>query len=412
MEQYQSNVRHNIIGGLLGTFVLGSASYAATFLKALGGTDLHFAMLNALPAMIAVIALIPGAMLIDSAKNKLKTVLIVCLVSRLFFLLYAVVPLLPPVLRPLALVFLIGLRNAPESIWLIGYQSLIGDVFPMDQLNEIIGQRNKYNSLLTIGATFLLGIFLSLNERFAIRNLTLFEILFVFTFLVGLTEIHQYRQFAFLQKPPARGDHLGKKLLGIIKTLPKQPQYVRYCSTVIVFYLGWQMAWPLYSIYQLNVLQANAAWIGYFTIVSTITQVITIELWIRLSRKIGSQFVLGICMFLMAISPCVYALSATLPMLLLAQIVVGSGTGGVIFLVFNELLYVCPQENRTLYISLFTCLTQITGSVMPFVGIYIKQLWSIYAALYLSAAIRLIGAVIFLWASNRNQRKTRKIQQV
>ncbi len=411
MDHYQNNYKHNIRGGLLGTFVMGSASYAATFLKALGGTDLHFAMLNALPAMIAVLALIPGAMLIDNAKNKLKTVLIICLISRLFFLFYAAIPLLPPVLQPLALVFLIGLRNAPESIWLIGYQSLIGDVFPMAHLNEIIGKRNKYNSLLTIGATFLLGIFLSLNERFAISNFTLFEILFVFTFLVGLTEIYQYKQFAFLQKPPAKGDLLGKKLLGIIRTLPKHPQYVRYCSTVIVFYLGWQMAWPLYSIYQLNVLQANAAWIGYFTIVSTITQVITIELWIRLSRKIGSQFVLGICMFLMAISPCVYALSATLPMLLLAQIVVGSGTGGVLFLVFNELIYVCPQENRTLYISLFTCLTQITGSIMPFVGTYIKQLWSIYAALYLSAAIRFVGAAIFLWACNRNLRKTDKAKQ-
>ena len=165
----------------------------------------------------------------------------------------------------------------------------------------------------------------------------------------------------------------------------------------IVFYLGWQMAWPLYNMYQLNVLNASAAWVGYLQIASQLTQVLTIGLWIKLSKKIGSQTVLGICMLLMAISPCVYAISNNLYMLLVAQLVVGSGTGGVLFLVFNELLYVSPEKNRTLYISLFTCITQITSAFMPFVGTFIKQSYSIYAALYLSAAIRLIGAVIFLW---------------
>ena len=189
-----------------------------------------------------------------------------------------------------------------------------------------------------------------------------------------------------------------------LKEAKNYPMYCRYCATVIVFYLGWQMAWPLYNMYQLNVLNANAAWMGYFNIASQVTQVLTIGLWVKLSKKIGSNFVLAICMFLMAISPVVYALSGTLFILLLAQFVVGLGTGGVIFLVFNELIYVAPEKNRTLYMSLFTCLTQITSSFMPFIGTFIKQTWSIYAALYLSAAIRLIGAGIFLWGCQVNKK--------
>ena len=112
----------------------------------------------------------------------------------------------------------------------------------------------------------ILGLFLSLNEKFPISNIFLFQALFVFTFAVGIWEICQYRRFKFEAKPVLETESFGKKLLGVIKTLPEHPDYVRYCLTAIVFYLGWQMAWPLYNMYQLNVLNASAAWVGYLQI--------------------------------------------------------------------------------------------------------------------------------------------------
>ena len=307
-------------------------------------------------------------------------------------------------IQPFSLAALVGLRNAFESVWQIGYQSLMADVFPKNELNEILGKRSKYNNILTIGATFVLGTYLTLYEKLPISSIGLFQILFIFTLAIGTWEIYQYSRFKFEPAPPVQGESFGKKLMTALKEAKNYPMYCRYCATVIVFYLGWQMAWPLYNMYQLNVLNANAAWMGYFNIASQVTQVLTIGLWVKLSKKIGSNFVLAICMFLMAISPVVYALSGTLFILLLAQFVVGLGTGGVIFLVFNELIYVAPEKNRTLYMSLFTCLTQITSSFMPFIGTFIKQTWSIYAALYLSAAIRLIGAGIFLWGCQVNKK--------
>ena len=403
-EHLEKNYKLNITGSLMGAFVVAVANYLSTYLKEIGGGDYHFAMLSAMPAIVAVIALIPGAMIIDSTKNKLRTTLLICFGSRAFFLLYALVPFLPRMIQPFSLAALVGLRNAFESVWQIGYQSLMADVFPKNELNEILGKRSKYNNILTIGATFVLGTYLTLYEKLPISSIGLFQILFIFTLAIGTWEIYQYSRFKFEPAPPVQGESFGKKLMTALKEAKNYPMYCRYCATVIVFYLGWQMAWPLYNMYQLNVLNANAAWMGYFNIASQVTQVLTIGLWVKLSKKIGSNFVLAICMFLMAISPVVYALSGTLFILLLAQFVVGLGTGGVNFLVFNELIYVAPEKNRTLYMSLFTCLTQITSSFMPFIGTFIKQTWSIYAALYISAAIRLIGAGIFLWGCQVNKK--------
>ena len=409
MDQYRSNYIRNITGGLMGAFVVAVTNYMATYLRGLGGGDYHYAMLSALPGIVAVLSLVPGAMIIDSTKNKLKTVTLICLLSRAFFLLYALVPLLPGPLRPLALVVLVGLRNGPESVWLIGYQSLVADVFPKEKLNEIIGLRNKYNSMLTIVSTFVLGAFLTLNEKLPIDNLTLFQILFAVTFLVGFWEILQYRKFSFDYVPPEQTESFLKKLTGVIKSVPKHKPYLTYCITVIVFYIGWQMAWPLYSIYQLEVLGANAAWVGYISIVSTTSQILTTGLWIKLTRKIGNRPVLGICMLLMAITPALYTLCSTLPQLTAMQIITGSGMSGVIFLVFNELLAVCPDKNRTLYISLFTLITQISSAIVPFWGTYLKQTFSIFTALYASTAVRLIGAAILLVSCYYSSKKGNKL---
>ena len=404
MDKLKHNSKYNIIGGLLGTFVGASAGYLSTYLKALGGTDYHFALLNAFPSMIAMFVLIPGAMIIDSAKDKLKTTLLVNFLSRSFFLLYALVPFLPKEFQAISLVILMGLRNAPEAIWGIGYQSLVADVFPINKLNSIIGTRNKFNSLLTIGATFILGAYLTLNEKINIDQILLYKILFIFTFAVGIIEVMQYRKFSFETIPTQKTESFGKKLLNTIKTLPKQTRYIKYCTTVIIFYLGWQMAQPLYSIYQLDVLKANAAWVGYFNITSTVVQFLTTSMWMKFADKFGNRTIMGICMSLMALSPFVYSISTTLPMLLAMMLIVGSGMSGTITLLFNELIGVCPDENRTLYISLFTCLTQFTSSFMPFVGIFIKRAFSIQIALIVSACIRFIGAVVLLWAF-RNEKQ-------
>lgn len=405
MDKLKHNNKYNIIGGLLGTIVVASAGYLSTYLKELGGNDFHFALLNSFPSIVALFVLIPGAMIIDSAKNKLRTTLFICFLSRAFFLLYALVPLLPRELQAISLVLLTGLRNAPEAIWNIGYQSLVADVFPIGKLNSIIGLRSKYSNILTIGATLLMGAFLTLNESFPIDLILLYEILFIFTFGVGIIEVLQYKRFVFEPKPVEKAGNLAKKLFSTIKTLPKHPKYIKYCLTVIIFYFGWMMTQPLFNIYQLDILHANAAWMGYLSITSTLVQVLTTSMWMRLADKFGNRIILGICMLLMAFSPLVYVISKTLPMLLVMQLLVGCGMSGTINLLFNELINVSPEKNRTLYISLFTSLTQIISAVMPFVGILIKRATSIQIALVTSTVLRLIGAIVFLWVF-RNERQS------
>lgn len=402
MDNYSNNYKYNIIGSLLCALVGSSAAYLAAYLKSVGGTDFHFAMLNSFPSVIAMICLIPGAILIDSAKNKLNITLMINFLSRLFFLFYAFIPFLPKDIQPMALVLLMGVRNAPEAVWCIGYQTIMADAFPANKLNEAIGNKNRYSYIVTMAWTFICGIFLSLNEKYPVSNITLYQILFLFTFMVGILEVNTYKKLMLINSENTNKTDYISSLKYVIKSIPHQKKYLTYCVTVIVFYLGWQMSWPLYNIYQLDVLNANSAWIGYINITSAISQIITIGIWIKLVDKIGTKKVLAIGMFLMSLSPCVYALSKTLFMLLVMQLIVGSGMSAVNTLLFNELIYVCPEKNRTLYISLFTCLTQVTSSFMPFIGIWAKEVFSIYTALYISGGLRLIGSIIFLIFNSRD----------
>lgn len=408
MNKLDKNYKNNLRGSMLGAFVICSGGYLGAFLRDLGGSDTQFAMLNALPAMVAVLSLIPGAMIIDKAKNKLKTTLTICFLSRVFFLLFALIPFLPENVRPLALVMLIGLRNAPESVWNIGYQSLMADVFPMDKLNYIMGKRSKYNNIIALGSTFLVGMYLNLYDKLPVSNMFLFITLFIFTFVIGMIEIRQYSKFAMIEKECF--DEIEKisyidKLKSTIKSIPSLPDYKKYCMTIMLFYIGWQMGWPLFNIYMLKVLKATPIWISYCNIASTASQILTITFWVKQSEKIGTKPVLGICMMFMALSPICYAVSTSMPMLVVMSIIIGSGMSGGIYMLFNELIYVSPEKNRTLYISLFTVLTQITSSFMPFVGTYIASTFSIRIALYVSAALRAAGAIVFLLAFRTKKNK-------
>lgn len=401
MNNLDKNYRNNICGSMLGAFVICTNSYLAAFLRDLGGSDTQFAMLNALPAMVAVVSLIPGAIIIDRAKDKLKITLIICFLSRAFFLLYALVPFLPREYQAIALVVFIGLRNAPESVWNIGYQSLMADVFPMDKLNYIMGKRSKYNGIISLGSVFLVGLYLNLYDKLDLSKMFLFITLFVFTFIVGMIEIRQYSQFTMMEKE--KDDDVEEKsyitkLKNAIKLIPSLKDYKKYCIAILPFYIGWQMGWPLFNIYMLKVLNATPSWISYCSIASTASQIITIPFWIKQSEKFGTKPVLGICLMFMALSPICYAVSTSMPMLVVMSIIVGSGMSGGIYMLFNELIYVSPKKNRTLYISLFTVLTQITSSFMPFVGTAIAGAFSIKVALYVSASLRGLGAIIFLVA--------------
>lgn len=65
------NLKINIFNGVAFAISLHLVKpYYAKFAERLGANDYHFALLNALPALLSVFAFLPGALMIEKAKKS------------------------------------------------------------------------------------------------------------------------------------------------------------------------------------------------------------------------------------------------------------------------------------------------------------------------------------------------------
>lgn len=74
---------------------------------------------------------------------------------------------------------------------------------------------------------------------------------------------------------------------------------------------------------------------------------------------------------------------------------VGVFVAGTVLTLFNLLLEVTPNENRTVYIAVYNILINISATIAPLLGVWIKDMTSIYVALVVVAIMRMTGSIAF-----------------
>lgn len=104
---------------------------------------------------------------------------------------------------------------------------------------------------------------------------------------------------------------------------------------------------------------------------------------------------MGITSLGMAITPVLFSVCPNLYALAGANLITGLFTSGCITCIQSSLLESCPSENRMIYVGIHATLTNITLFISPFIGNFIHQNYSIYAALIACGFFRLIGSIAF-----------------
>ena len=70
-------------------------------------------------------------------------------------------------------------------------------------------------------------------------------------------------------------------------------------------------------------------------------------------------------------------------------------------LLFNILLEIIPDENRTIYIAIYNTLIAIIFGVSPLLAVKLMDMTNIYIALIVVAVIRLTSSIFFYGMSGR-----------
>jgi hypothetical protein len=390
----RDNQRVNMINGIFLALALNlTKPYNAKFALRLGGTDYHVAMISSLPAIAAALSLIPLSIWIEKAGDQQKRTAALMFTHKLFYLFMALLPFFHGVDQATIFVLCVGLMNLPFAASQLGHQNCIGSVFTPAERATAMGLRNRASDIARLFITLASGQLMLRIPKTNTDFIHLYQFFFLLAFLLGLGEVASFMKFKGVQAKASDQRHRGNPLKEAIRQLPLERDYLVYGGCALIFYFGWQMGWPLFSLYQIQNLGADEFWLSLFSVAFSVFSIMSVTFWAKLADERGNRFVIVITTFLMALTPAVFAMTKSLPMMAMVQIIPGTATSGTLLVLFNSLLEMTPEKNRPIFLAFFTTATYVSASIAPVLSVWIKNQSTIIVAMMMAAAVRMAGCL-------------------
>lgn len=384
------NIKYNNLNGVVQVLAGNMIGpFVGIFAIKLGASNAQIAMLSSLPALFSLAAMLPGAWFVDRFPRKQGVTAAFFLLTRVFYLCIAATPWFSPVTRPAYLVAAVALMSVPGAIANVAWQSFIAGIIPPARRGQAFATRNRLVSLCGVTAMLVTG---RLLDRLSFP--WGYQLMFSLAFLLALLEIGLFLRLR--EGTPSAGTGTrGMGLGALARAIGEQPAYLRFVAASLVFHFGWQMAWPLFLRFQVNVLDANNTWLSIHSALNTCAGALAYPLWARRAEARGNLPILAAASMGLALSPIWYAISTELWHIAAFSMAMGFFVSGTVLLLFNTLLEVTPVEGRTSFIAAYNTVINLSATVAPFAGIWLLELLGIREALLVSAGMRIIGSSAF-----------------
>lgn len=384
------NEKNSIRNGIAQAIVLnGSTSYFSLFaISVLSVTNYQVGLINSLPQFMGMFGMVIGSMILNRLPEKKTFTALSFLATRLLLLAMIFVVYLPSPYSGWVFVLLVGIMNVPGAFANLSWQSLIGDMIPEVRRNTFFSLRNKVITFVGMAFTVLLGIFLSF---FTETNPVPYQLIFLVAFLAGVVEVY----YLFKHSEKKKQKQISKKSYRISFSAFTHKPFVIFLICGLMFNFTWQMAWSLFSIYQIKYAGATGFWISAISVFSLIGQIISYKWWGRMADKYGNHLMMIPVSIGMATAPVLNILSTNLVYLTVINALAGLFISGTVLLLFNLLLEVTTDENRDSCISNYNILLATIGFIAPQVGVYLLEEFSMNAAMITSTVARLFSGASF-----------------
>jgi MFS family permease len=393
----QRNIRLNIIHGMFNVASLDMVNpFLAIFAIKLGASKFQVALLSSAPAAVSLLAMIPIAGYIDRSSQKKRLTFLFMLAHRILFLSVACIPFFEVSIRAMLFVALIAVMNFPGAIGNVAWQSFISRIIPPEHRVAAFAARNRLMNLVGTALTVLAGLTLD-----RLKYPMGYQIFFVTAFLIGMAELYVFNQIeeSVPADIPAPVCHTGKTtgflIHHFITELKAQPRFLRYMLASVLFYFSWQIAWPLFSWYQVKELGANNLWVSVLNLMNTGGSLVGYGFWVKVLNRHGNLKTLFYSTSIIFIVPAIYAFSHSLYTVAAFNLIVGAIFSGVNLALFNALLEVTPEDRKTSYIAYYNTAITISAIIAPVAGVGLLTFMNFRWAFIVCALLRILGSLCF-----------------
>lgn len=390
-EIAQWNEKNSIINGVASTIVMSmSNNYFALFaIGVLGASNYQVGLISSLPQIIGMFAMILGTMIMGRLQEKKKFTGYSILFTRMFLIGMFFVVYLPVEYRAWTFVALVGLMNLPGSFAMLSWQSFIGDLVSDSRRSGFFSERNRILTIAGMVTTLLIGITLQWFDK---TNSLPYQILFILAFVFGVTEVFYLNRHI----EPKREIVIQTKKFNFGWDAYQHKPFIYFLICGLFFNFAWQLAWPLFNIYNIKYAHMTGFWISIITVANQVGQIISYKWWGRMADRHSNGKMLAFAAVGMATAPFLTMLSTNMYYLTLVNLTSGLFVSGTVLLLFNQLLEVSKQQNRGSFIAQYNILLAIVGFIAPQFGVYLLEQSSIETAMNISSVLRAISGGVFL----------------
>ncbi len=368
-------------------------AFLAVFVIRAGGSDTHVGLLSALPALIAILASLPGSRLVEREKKPLSVLIVTAFLHRSGYLAIALVPFVLMTNRADAMVVLVALLTIPGAMANVAFTTMFGKVVARENRAHVVAIRNVWVGITSTIAAFFGGKFLD-QVLFPINYQILFGVAFA-TSLMSQYYLMRIRLPADASAIAVRVRSEPRGARNFVTMLRGNRKFTRFTFASFVFHWGLFFPAPLYSIYWVRVLQASDGWIGSFSMIASATTIVFYPLWGRFTMRRGNHPAVVAATAGLVLYPLITAFAPSVEWILFVSFLGGVFSSGFSLAFFNTLLEVCPEQNRASYIAVYNILVNVAVFLAPILATSLTLIFGIHAMLLLGAALRALGALVF-----------------
>ncbi|MHA1809428.1 MAG: MFS transporter [Candidatus Heimdallarchaeaceae archaeon] len=299
---------------------------------------------------------------------------------------------------PLYIILIVAVVNILMSLGNPAWLALQNEIFPARSRGKLTGRVTWFGSFGSMIATFFTGIVLT----YAFEDID-YQKTILIPIAIGLViSILAVIPFRKIEEPLLRaGAKIEKETQPLrenLKEVIRNKPFRKFVILYSIFGIFWTFSWPLFSIKQVNILDANPVQIALLEIVFAVTSLIFILLGAKVADKIGRTkliFLNRACLFLF---PLLYIFATKVWHLYIVHFVVSSlfsfGFAGV----NAYILDLVPKKNSGLYIGFLSMVTGIAYFIGTLLGGYFVEILQNWYSLEVSLTIALafVSGIRFL----------------
>jgi len=415
------SLRASIRDAVWFSIMLGAGeSYFGAFGVYLGGSAYQIGILATLPMFLGSLSQLVGVMLMARYGSRRKLIVhAVRLQSLIWIPLSLIAFFVAEEARVDLLIVLVGfyyvLGNLAAPVW----NSLIGDLVPIDRRGEFFGLRNRKSGYFVVLALAIAGVLLEAFER-------LEQAPFAFLIIFLFSGYARYRSSLWLAKhedPPFEQraeDHfsLFKFLTNSVRS-----NFARFVFSYAAINFAVFLAGPYFLMYMLQDLKMGLGQVMLVIAAQLVVQFGVMQNWGVICDQVGNKRVLTVCGLGIAVIPFLWLLSTNFYFILVVQAYSGLVWAGVNLAAFNFLFDAVTPPKRarcTAYMNVINGVSILLGALFGawLIGIIasgnfqvstLDGIASNYLVIFvISGVVRLI-AFVFLAYSFRDVREVESL---